>query len=158
MFAKIVDGKVSVFPYSAGDLRRDNPNTSFPSRISEAMMAEFGMVPVTERPVPDFDPLTHYTEWGSVTVDDDGKWFMLPNVCELSADQIADRDAATAADIRRQRDNLLAKTDWTGLSDVTMSAEMTTYRQELRDITAQGGFPMSVVWPVKPGAQIDNLQ
>jgi hypothetical protein len=36
------------------------------------------------------------------------------------------------------------------LSDVTMSAAMTTYRQALRDITDQEGFPYSVTWPTKP--------
>lgn len=150
MFAKIVDGKVFAFPYSAGDLRRDNPNTSFPSRISDAVMADFGMFPVTEKPAPDFDPLTHFAEWGPVPVNEGGKWFMLPNVRELSAEQIADRDAAKSASIRLERDSLLADTDWTGLTDVTMSAEMAAYRQALRDITAQVGFPHSVNWPVKP--------
>ncbi len=35
--------------------------------------------------------------------------------------------------LREKRNNLLAKTDWTANSDVTMSSEMTTYRQQLRD-------------------------
>lgn len=54
------------------------------------------------------------------------------------------------ADVRKQRDGLLAETDWMALSDVTMSAEMATYRQALRDITDQQGFPSSVTWPTKP--------
>ena len=37
-----------------------------------------------------------------------------------------------------------------GLTDVVMSSEMATYRQALRDITDQVGFPNTVVWPVKP--------
>ena len=37
--------------------------------------------------------------------------------------------------LREKRNNLLAKTDWTANSDVTMSSEMTTYRQALRDAT-----------------------
>ena len=48
------------------------------------------------------------------------------------ADGQADRDLA---DLREQRNSLLAETDWTANSDVTMSDEMKTYRQELRDIT-----------------------
>ena len=39
------------------------------------------------------------------------------------------------ATIRRERTNLLAKSDWMGMSDTTMSAEWKTYRQKLRDIT-----------------------
>jgi len=48
------------------------------------------------------------------------------------ADGQADRDLA---DLREQRDVLLKETDWTANSDVTMSDEMRTYRQSLRDIT-----------------------
>ena len=53
-------------------------------------------------------------------------------------------------DIRNQRDRLLSETDWMALSDVTMSSEMTTYRQALRDIPSQANFPASVTWPTKP--------
>ena len=52
--------------------------------------------------------------------------------------------------VRKLRDDLLAETDWTANSDVTMSAAMTTYRQDLRDITDQAGFPANVTWPTKP--------
>tara|TARA_R100000773_G_scaffold39068_1_gene34405 strand:+ start:936 stop:1226 length:291 start_codon:yes stop_codon:yes gene_type:complete len=48
------------------------------------------------------------------------------------ADGQADRDLA---DLREQRNNLLAETDWMANSDVTMSNEWKTYRQSLRDIT-----------------------
>lgn len=56
----------------------------------------------------------------------------------------------SAASIRLERDKLLSETDWMALSDVTMSAEMAAYRQALRDITAQEGFPYNVTWPEKP--------
>ena len=55
-----------------------------------------------------------------------------------------------ALTIRNKRDQLLAETDWMALSDVTMSTEMQSYRQALRDITGQAGFPYSVTWPTKP--------
>jgi len=48
------------------------------------------------------------------------------------ADGQADRDLA---DLREQRNSLLAETDWTANSDVTMSDEMKSYRKQLRDIT-----------------------
>ena len=59
-------------------------------------------------------------------------------------------DPFTEQEVRNKRDRLLSDTDWMALSDVTMSAEMTSYRQALRDITAQEGFPYSVNWPTKP--------
>ena len=46
MFVKITSGSVDQYPYTVGDLRRDNPNTSFPKTVREATMASFGMYPV----------------------------------------------------------------------------------------------------------------
>ena len=150
MFAKITNGAVDKFPYSVGQLRHDNPNTSFPKQVSEEIMAEFGMVLVTEVPAPEFDPMTHFAEWGPVPVLQEGVWVLLPTVREYSEEQIAERDAAKAAEVRSQRDKLLAETDWMALSDVVMSPEMATYRQALRDISDQVGFPHAVEWPTKP--------
>ena len=152
MFAKITNGSVDRFPYSMGDLRRDNPNTSFPKNIPAATMAAYGMVEVANKPSPDHNPDTHFVEYGPVPVLEDGNWFLLPTVREISAEQIAERAANAASAIRYERSRLLAETDWTALSDVTMSAEMAAYRQALRDITLQPGFPHDVLWPTKPGA------
>lgn len=55
-----------------------------------------------------------------------------------------------AEEVRAERNTLLAETDHFGLSDQTMTPEMTTYRQDLRDITNQAGFPENVTWPTKP--------
>lgn len=48
------------------------------------------------------------------------------------------------------RDKLLATTDVWALSDRTMTAEQMAYRQALRDITDQAGFPTDITWPTKP--------
>jgi hypothetical protein len=79
--------------------------------------------------------------------DDDG-------VTHSVADQQAAYDASEAAKLakseRAKRDDLLKATDHYGLSDVTMSAEMTTYRQALRDVPQQAGFPQTITWPEAP--------
>ena len=49
-----------------------------------------------------------------------------------------------------KRNELLAETDFHGLSDTSMSSEMSTYRQALRDLPAQEGFPDTITWPTKP--------
>ena len=51
---------------------------------------------------------------------------------------------------RIARDKMLAETDWWATTDRTMSAEQTAYRQAMRDITAQSGFPTDITWPTKP--------
>jgi len=53
--------------------------------------------------------------------------------------------------LRRERDQLLAETDYLGLPDLGgFSAEMTAYRQALRDLPANTTDPANPVWPVKP--------
>ena len=52
-----------------------------------------------------------------------------------------------AVDARKNRNDLLAETDWTASSDVTMSDAMKAYRQALRDVPAQEGFPTDINWP-----------
>jgi hypothetical protein len=65
---------------------------------------------------------------------------------------IPDKSAdALASEIRVIRDELLSDTDKLGLTDrPTMSNEYVVYRQALRDITDQEGFPYSVIFPTKP--------
>jgi hypothetical protein len=57
-----------------------------------------------------------------------------------------------ASQVRAKRDSLLTVTDWTQNRDVpiAVSDKYTAYRQALRDITSQPGFPSDVIWPVKP--------
>lgn len=80
---------------------------------------------------------------------------------DLTADEIAEierqraewdagADDRAAEAVRKERNTLIAETDWWATSDRTMTAEQTAYRQALRDITDQAGFPNDVVWPTKP--------
>ena len=79
------------------------------------------------------------------TVDD-----VTTTKAEHEAAYQAKLDATTAEAVRNQRNNLLAETDWMGLSDVTMSSNWATYRQALRDVPSQSGFPDDITWPEKP--------
>ena len=62
----------------------------------------------------------------------------------------------TADTIRIKRQPLLRQSDWTQGPDAPLTAEQkaawATYRQALRDVTAQAGFPLNVIWPTKPAA------
>jgi hypothetical protein len=80
---------------------------------------------------------------------------------EISARQAEEKEWNDGAfdrameNLRAKRNRLLAETDFYALSDVTMSSEMETYRQELRDLT--NGLTTveqveAVTWPTKPGA------
>ena len=63
---------------------------------------------------------------------------------------IAGADGRKAERVRTDRDSRLAKTDFYALSDTDMSEAMTTYRQALRDVPAQAGFPNEINWPTEP--------
>ena len=53
---------------------------------------------------------------------------------------------------RSERDRLLAACDWTQVNDAPVDASAwATYRQALRDVPEQPGFPSDIVWPVIPG-------
>ena len=52
--------------------------------------------------------------------------------------------------IRDYRNDFLAETDWWAVADLTMTDAQTAYRQALRDIPEQSGFPTDVTWPTKP--------
>ena len=80
-----------------------------------------------------------------------------PDATHLSMGQTYDADAVAAlvlednkSLVRSERNKKLMETDWTSASDLTMSSDMTTYRQALRDIPTQAGFPTSITWPTKP--------
>ena len=60
--------------------------------------------------------------------------------------------ARASAAVRKERDRLIAATDWTGNSDVTMTSAMTTYRTAVRNVPAQAGFPNSITWPTLGGS------
>ena len=83
--------------------------------------------------------------FADTTVDD-----VTTTKAEHEAAYQARLDADAAAAVRSRRDELLAEKDWMGLSDVTMSSDWATYRQALRDVPSQSGFPHDITWPEKP--------
>lgn len=73
---------------------------------------------------------------------------------DLTDDEVASRNQVMSTEdmslmVRAKRNKLLAQSDVYALSD-RITVDWTTYRQALRDITGQAGFPYSVTWPTKP--------
>jgi len=57
----------------------------------------------------------------------------------------------TATSVREQRSAKLAESDWTQLTDAPInSALWAVYRQQLRDVPSQVGFPWEINWPTQP--------
>ena len=93
----------------------------------------------------------------AIESSDEEKWGV---TWKQVSDKMAAIDAAAPMkELRKQRDAKLAETDWTALSDVTMTDNMKTYRQALRDLpasndgknaTLKDGVLENVKWPQKP--------
>ena len=73
-------------------------------------------------------------------------------ILKPEADQQAYQDSIKSRGVRGERDKLLAETDWRDLPSYpgTNQAGWRTYRQALRDLPSQAGFPNNVTWPAKP--------
>lgn len=142
------DGSVNRYPYTLTDLRRANPGTSFAATISDETAAGFNCFPVTPADQP-ADDYTINLERTAVKQDDAWveQWISTP----ATPEQIAKRTEAKANDVRAEHNQRLADCDWTQLPDAPVNrAEWATYRQALRDVTAQTGFPWDITWPEAP--------
>jgi len=148
MYIKLTNGEPEI--YTIGKLRRDNKNVSFPKTISNEILARFDVYPYIQQEQPTYDKKTQKLKDGGFVQDESGNWTKIWNVVEKTQTEIAEWIEVKANSIRSQRNQLLSETDYLALSDVTLAAEMAEYRQALRDITDQQGFPETVEWPVKP--------
>jgi hypothetical protein len=151
-YVKVVNGNVQKYPYSISDLAKDFPNDSIDGWFSENMMFRYGVFPVLEVAKPtdytkvytEGDPKFEVTRWVQTWVEHDAP-----------EEEIQNRLLIRWDEIRRERNQLLAKSDWTQLEDSPLSTEKKdewmTYRQYLRDITNTNN-PFSIEFPEEPDA------
>ena len=119
----------------------ETTNTSV-RKLSEDQRVEFGVSRLKRVTPPFFDVDTQTRVEGDPVLTD-GVWVQNWIVTE-------EPEESKGVNIRRTRTTKLELSDWRALSDTTMSAEWTTYRQALRDITAQAGCPNTITWPDEP--------
>ena len=154
MYVLAPNQTVETFPYSIGDLRRDNPNTSFPRNPSVETLAAWNVFPVADRPAPAFDPATENCNQINPTLESD-EWVMTWEVTQATPEEIAERTANKATEVRYDRNRRLADCDWTQLIDSPLDADAKVawqlYRETLRMVPEQTGFPWNVEWPPVPG-------
>ena len=155
MYAKIENDQIVQYPYSTSQLFRSNPNVSFPSELSNDLLASFNVIRVIVTGQPAYDPMTEtVVESAPVYNTERNRWEQQWSIVSLSAEEIQQRNDAKASSVRAERRNLLAACDWTQIDDSPLSnvqkAAWATYRQSLRDISAQTGFPWTIDWPVAP--------
>lgn len=130
--------------------------------ITPELLEQYGADPVLEGPQATTTPPYEFSYRNGVE-QIDGKWYTKYSVgpvftdneqgtaAEQMAAYKAQKDAEQAASVRNTRTEKLKDCDWTQLADSPVDkAAWATYRQALRDVTKQAGFPWTVDWPVAP--------
>jgi hypothetical protein len=151
---------------SQGDIRKLNPNVSLPKVWNDNVHDALGIDPVFETPKPDTTGDYKVVVRDGAEQDANSNWVqkwverdmfsdteedgVTTTKAEHEAAYQARLDADKAKSIRSERDQKLKDTDWMGMSDVTMPDDWATYRQALRDVPAQSGFPNTITWPTEP--------
>jgi Phage tail assembly chaperone protein len=152
MFARVENNQVVEYPLSQFDIKKRFPNISFPSDFSSALPPTYVRVQPSSQPL--VDELKIVSE-GTPTIFD-GVWTQVwvetdKYTDEELASYNAKKEEEKKEEVRDIRNSLLSSSDWTQVTDSPVNkTEWAIYRQALRDVTAQQGFPFNVQWPVKP--------
>jgi len=147
LYLKAINDQVEQYPYSLGQLRKDNPSTSFPRHPSLSDLAEFDVYPVTEVTPPIGDAEKLVKVWTPTLIS--GEWILPHQAVAKTAEDLATELEVAWANLREQRDKLLDETDHYALQDIDLSDEMITYRQALRDLPETVNID-NPVFPTKP--------
>lgn len=128
------------------EFRSLHKNTSFPAQIR---YDEWGYDIVFDGPQATVGRYQVASRDGVEQVN--GKWYTKWSVAEMNDEAKAATDAGQANGVRLTRNQMLRESDWTQVADAPVDiAEWAIYRQALRDVPKQSGFPWEVIWPQKP--------
>jgi len=143
------------------------PNTGFPVQLTETIINDFGGDVVFEGPQASNGDRYQFSMRQGVE-EIQGKWYnkyvlgpvftdytdeegVLHTAAEQEAAYKAQKDTDQAKAVREDRNKRLSESDWTQVLDAPVDqTAWAAYRQALRDVTAQAGFPWDIEWPVKP--------
>ena len=149
------------------EFRALHPNTSMPQQLSEELLNEFGADVVFEGPQATGGTVYQYSQRDGVE-QLDGKWYTkyilgpvftdttddtgnVTPAADNEAAYKAAKDADQAKSVRASRDDKLKDCDWTQVADAPVDkATWATYRQALRNVPTQAGFPWTITWPDAP--------
>lgn len=151
------------YPLTADDICRQL-NASFPAdkELFNARVLEFGFAQVVPQPQPVVDHTANVVESAPELKDDE--WVQTWIIEPATESEIADRTAAQVAAVKAQRNDLLQRSDWTQLPDAPVDHQSwAAYREQLRQVKTQPGFPWDITWPQSPDAppatvQVDDTQ
>lgn len=159
MYAKIINNSVVKYPFTTQDLIEENPSSIFPynmdmisvySQTETAIRDSAHIVEVISRDLPSYDIATQKVVEG-LPAFENNVWNQTWIVQQLTQEEIQAVTIEKQIEIRKLRNDLLKESDWTQVLDAPINKEQwAIYRQQLRDITLQQGFPFNVSWPAHP--------
>jgi hypothetical protein len=136
-----------------GELKDIFPNTSFPQTgYDEDFANEHSILPVEAWTM--FNTETEKLIASESYLQDNKVllYQIVPKTSEEIQDDLLRATASKELEVRTKRNKLLQESDWTQTKDSPDAVDVLwqPYRQALRDITTQQGFPFNVVWPIAP--------
>lgn len=153
MYILVKNGSIVSDSYSLNKLRQDNPDVSFPVVITSEILQEFGVFYLEDNPPTNVDPYRSVRKT-DITFTSTGEWVQNYEVVPATEQEIKTRTVSESETVRLNRDKLLTKSDWVVIKALEnsqpLSFDWAEYRQQLRDITAQPGFPFNIQWPSAP--------
>lgn len=127
---------------------KDTTGGSFDALTTD-ILNENGADPVLEG--PQAEPTRYQFSYRDGVQEIDGQWYTKYSVGDLTDEQKAAKDADQANNCRTERNKLLTDCDWTQLADAPVDKTVwAAYRQQLRDLPSQSGFPWDFSWPEQP--------
>lgn len=145
-----------------GEVRKMFANTSLPRVWDDSICEALGIDVIFEGPQATGGDQYQYSQAAGIE-QVNGKWYTKyvlgpiftdnedATAAQQEAAYKAQKDAEQAKSVRASRSEKLKESDWTQVADAPVDkAAWAIYRQALRDISAQAGFPWNVTWPEQP--------
>lgn len=153
MLIKLENGSPVGHPVLEGNFRILHPDTSFPAVLTPELVEPFGFGMFEYSQIP--EPAHHYDKAVEAQAirDAQGVWRQVWELVPMSEAERLKADHDQAAIMRHARDMALTRSDFSQMADAPAwvdQAAWAQYRQALRDVPQQGGFPWQVSWPELP--------
>jgi hypothetical protein len=153
---RYVQSKGDTFVRHINDIeptRWDKDNFCVARKLTTEQFEKFGVSKLKLVTPPYFDPATQRRDEGPALLVN-GVWNQNYIVSQLTKSEAESKAEEQGRIVRSERDRLLQRTDWTQVDDTPLDNvaknAWASYRQALRDLPDQAGFPFDVNWPSVP--------
>lgn len=148
-----INTKLNKIYITENEIFLDFPNISFPQPGSDDIFAKLHVFRITKKD-PEYDKKTQKIDGYTINQCEDGKYIQEWKIIQMSDEERLSVEKDQMNKVRSQCKTLLYQSDWTQLSDNKLTSEQQEawkiYRQHVRDVSTQPGFPWLIEWPNQP--------